>query len=92
VAIYSTLREDLYLVYAGRDPDSNLPVIHGYVNPLVKWIWLGGIVMVLGTVLALVPNRQPVLASQTVQHPADTALEAGVAVASNAYRESGAND
>ena len=51
VAISSTLREDLYVVYAGTNPDTNLPVIHAYLNPLVKWIWLGGVVVVLGTIL-----------------------------------------
>src|SRR6202008_2960288 len=61
VAIASTLREDLYVVYAGTNPDTNLPVIHAYLNPLVKWIWLGGVVVVLGTILALIPNRQAVL-------------------------------
>ena len=54
VAISSTLREDLYVVYAGTNPDTNLPVIHAYLNPLVKWIWLGGAVVVLGTILALI--------------------------------------
>ena len=27
----------------------------------MKWIWLGGVVVLLGTVLALLPNRQAVL-------------------------------
>jgi cytochrome c-type biogenesis protein CcmF len=62
VAIYSTLKEDLYVVYAGRSPETQQPVIHAYLNPLVKWIWLGGVVVVFGTILALVPNRQAVLA------------------------------
>jgi cytochrome c-type biogenesis protein CcmF len=70
VAIYSTLRDDLYVVYAGRSPENNRPVIHAYLNPLVKWIWLGGLVVVLGTVLALVPNRQPVLVLQGARQPA----------------------
>ena len=61
VAIYSTLKQDLYVVFAGRDPETNQPVIHAYLNPLVKCIWLGGIIVVLGTVLALLPNRQAVL-------------------------------
>ncbi|MBI3668547.1 MAG: heme lyase CcmF/NrfE family subunit [Acidobacteria bacterium] len=61
VAIYSTLKEDLYVVYAGRSPENDQPVIHAYLNPLVKWIWLGGAVVVLGTFLALLPNRQAVL-------------------------------
>jgi cytochrome c-type biogenesis protein CcmF len=65
VAISSTLREDLYVVYAGTNPDTNLPVIHAYLNPLVKWIWLGGAVVVLGTILALLPNRQAVMVFST---------------------------
>jgi cytochrome c-type biogenesis protein CcmF len=65
VAINSTPREDLYVVYAGRDPQSNRPVIHAYLNPLVKWIWFGGLVVILGTGLALLPNRQPVLVLRT---------------------------
>jgi cytochrome c-type biogenesis protein CcmF len=65
VAISSTLREDLYVVFAGTNPDTNLPVIHAYLNPLVKWIWLGGVVVILGTVLALIPNRQAVMVMAT---------------------------
>ena len=65
VAISSTLKEDLYVVYAGRSPDTNAPVIHAYLNPLVKWIWLGGCVVVLGTILALIPNRQAVMVMST---------------------------
>src|ERR1700757_330330 len=45
VAIHSTLQEDLYVVYAGTSPDTQLPVIHAYLNPLVKWIWFGGVVV-----------------------------------------------
>jgi cytochrome c-type biogenesis protein CcmF len=61
VAIYSTLKEDLYVVYAGQSPDTQLPVIHAFLNPLVKWIWFGGVVVVLGTLVALLPNRRAVL-------------------------------
>jgi cytochrome c-type biogenesis protein CcmF len=61
VAIYSTLKEDLYVVYAGQSPDTQMPVIHAYLNPLVKWIWFGGAVVVLGTLVALLPNRKSVL-------------------------------
>jgi cytochrome c-type biogenesis protein CcmF len=57
VAIHSTLARDLYVVYAGRSPDTNQPVIHAYLNPLVKWIWLGGLVVLLGTILAMLPSR-----------------------------------
>src|SRR3989449_5582134 len=34
-AIYSTLREELYVCYTGRRPQNQKPVIHAYLNPLV---------------------------------------------------------
>jgi cytochrome c biogenesis factor len=43
------------------DPDTNVPVIHAFLNPLVKWIWLGGVWVVMGTLLALMPNRRAAL-------------------------------
>ena len=73
VAIYSTMKEDLYVVYAGHSPETNQPVIHAYLNPLVKWIWFGGAVMVLGTLLAMIPNRQPMLALRAVAEPSRVA-------------------
>ncbi len=73
VAIRSTLQEDLYVVYAGTSPDTQLPVLHAYLNPLVKWIWFGGVVVVFGTLVALLPNRRAVLvlsgAQQLVTQP-----------------------
>ena len=61
VAVQSKPLHDLYVVYAGRSPETGKPVIHAYLNPLVKWIWFGGIVVVLGTGLALLPNRRAAL-------------------------------
>jgi cytochrome c-type biogenesis protein CcmF len=69
VAIYSTLRDDLYVVYAGQSPETQTPVIHAYLNPLVKWIWLGGAIVVMGTIVTLLPNRRSVLAFAAVQEP-----------------------
>jgi cytochrome c-type biogenesis protein CcmF len=70
VAIYSTLREDLYVVYAGQSPETQLPVMHAYLNPLVKFIWLGGAIVVLGTLIALLPNRRAVLVLSGAEQPA----------------------
>jgi cytochrome c-type biogenesis protein CcmF len=69
VAIYSTLRDDLYVVYAGQSPDTQIPVIHAYLNPLVKWVWLGGAIVVMGTFVALLPNRRTVLALAGTTEP-----------------------
>jgi cytochrome c-type biogenesis protein CcmF len=70
VAIYSTLRDDLYVVYAGQSPETRTPVIHAYLNPLVKWIWLGGAIVVLGTLVTLLPNRRAVLVFSVAEQPA----------------------
>lgn len=80
VALHSSLARDLYVVYAGRSPEDNTPVIHAYLNPLVHWIWLGGLVLVLGTVLALVPSRQPqiVLHAERESVPASARVPVGV--------------
>jgi cytochrome c-type biogenesis protein CcmF len=60
VANHSTLREDLYVVYEGRNPDTDHPIIKIIINPLVNWIWIGVLVIVFGTGMALVPNAAPV--------------------------------
>jgi len=65
VAVESTPLRDLYVVYAGHSPETGRPVIHAYLNPLVKWIWFGGIVVVLGTGLAMFPNRSSALVLRT---------------------------
>lgn len=55
VALLSTWRDDLYLVLAGYEEEKQAATFSAYVNPLVVWLWIGGWVMALGTLLALVP-------------------------------------
>ena len=57
VAVHNSLAEDLYTVLAGQDQESGKLVIEAFVNPLVLWVWLGGTVVFLGTLLTLVPSR-----------------------------------
>ena len=78
VAIYSTLKEDLYVVYAGQSPETQLPVMHVFLNPLVKWIWFGGVVVVFGTLVALMPNRRAVLVLSGAQQPVGQTLPQGL--------------
>jgi len=54
-AIRRRLNEDLYLNFAlMRDGKIT---IQAYVFPLVCWIWTGGFVLILGTLIALVPSK-----------------------------------
>jgi cytochrome c-type biogenesis protein CcmF len=52
----------LYLVFEGKDPDTQQPIIKAFLNPLIAWIWIGVLIVVAGTFIALVPNltRNPV--------------------------------
>lgn len=87
VAIYSTLREDLYVVYAGMSPDGSTPVIHVFLNALVKFIWFGGVVVVLGTIVALLPERRAVLVLAGAKEPAPAKQLAGAMSPSVTLRE-----
>jgi cytochrome c-type biogenesis protein CcmF len=74
VANHSTLAWDLYVVYAGKDPATGQPVIKAFLNPLVAWIWIGVLVTIFGTLIALLPNLSAAIAAQ--RHRAAPAEEA----------------
>ncbi len=80
VANHSTLAWDLYIVYEGQNPDTNLPIIKVFLNPLIAWIWIGVIVMALGTFVALTPNLSAALVASRARVPAineATAVQGG---------------
>jgi cytochrome c-type biogenesis protein CcmF len=60
VSIRSTLKEDLYIVFAGASTDGAKAIIQIYHNPLVMWVWIGGIVLGLGTLIAMLPNKKSI--------------------------------
>ncbi len=64
VAIARQLREDLYVVHAGYNEEQTKAVVQAYVNPLVAWVWIGGLVLVLGTFVCLLPALRPAGATQ----------------------------
>jgi cytochrome c-type biogenesis protein CcmF len=51
---------DLYVVYEGINQTTGRPIIKAHLNPMVPWIWTGLLVMIFGTLSALVPNAAPV--------------------------------
>ncbi len=59
VAIHSLPSWDLYVVYEGTNPDTGRPIIKAFLNPLVGWIWAGLVVIVFGTLIAMVPSAVP---------------------------------
>ena len=67
VGIRSTPLEDLYVILAdvedfegiiANDPDAQRIVAQVMVNPLVGWIWYGGVIITIGSLIALWPAAE----------------------------------
>jgi cytochrome c-type biogenesis protein CcmF len=71
VAIRSTLGADLYVVLGSYDNASRMATIQAYVNPLVGFLWWGGIVLAIGTGVTIWPTRAPAPAPAYAPGPRD---------------------
>jgi cytochrome c-type biogenesis protein CcmF len=60
VAIRSTLGSDLYLVLGSYDEDTHMATILAYLNPLIAFLYWGGLVLALGTAVVIWPAPAPV--------------------------------
>ncbi len=55
----STYAEDIYVILSGfSEVDQNRATLKVLVRPLVVWMWIGGFVIVLGTLVAIWPVRK----------------------------------
>ena len=73
VAKRSTLKEDLYVIYEGKNQMSDRPIIKAFVNPLISWIWIGVVILIFGTGVVLVPNAAQIASPVAVAVPAPAA-------------------
>ncbi len=56
VEIHTTPVEDVYVIFAGfEDETATFKVL---INPLVMWLWIGGWLMVVGTIVAIWPDQR----------------------------------
>jgi cytochrome c-type biogenesis protein CcmF len=58
---------ELYVIVAGWEGNGESATFKAFINPLINWIWLGGIVFVLGTIVAAWPDSQPVRRATSVE-------------------------
>ena len=58
-AIHSTWREDLYVTVVGWDEAGVATALLVKINPLVPWIWVGGIIMTIGCLFSILPRVLP---------------------------------
>ncbi len=57
--VRSTLEDDLYVLLVDWEPISEMGATFKiYHNPLVNWLWIGGFVFILGTMVAAWPDRE----------------------------------
>jgi cytochrome c-type biogenesis protein CcmF len=55
----STMEDDLYVILVDWQPISSQGATFKiYHNPLVNWLWVGGIVFILGTLVAAWPDKE----------------------------------
>jgi cytochrome c-type biogenesis protein CcmF len=57
-SVRTGLLEDLYLTLVATPGDDGRVTLGVAVNPLVLWLWVGGAVMAVGTLVALSPRRR----------------------------------
>jgi cytochrome c-type biogenesis protein CcmF len=56
-----TLSHDLYLSLAGAvSPEQDFVIIRAVQSPLVTWLWIGGLIIAIGTGYSLSPTRERV--------------------------------
>jgi cytochrome c-type biogenesis protein CcmF len=61
-AVHQTsLDEDIYLILSGfSEIDRNQATLKVLVRPLVVWMWIGGFVITLGTLICILPMGKPI--------------------------------
>ena len=56
--IYGTITKDIYSIFSGVDMVERIAYLKIMINPLVWWVWLGGYVLVFGTLISLWPSKE----------------------------------
>jgi cytochrome c-type biogenesis protein CcmF len=59
VAMRSSVTGDIYVLLQGADAEQNTVSVELESHPLIVWLWVGGAVMALGGLVALVLGRRP---------------------------------
>ncbi len=87
-AVRSTPVEDVYMTLASTPAAGKSPAAIGViVEPLVLWLWIGGLVIIMGAALSLWPSRhrrggaeergleRAALVEESIELPGDVAVD-----------------
>jgi cytochrome c-type biogenesis protein CcmF len=59
VAMRTSVTGDIYVLLQAADPATNTASVRLESHPLIVWLWVGGAVMALGSLIALLLGRRP---------------------------------
>ena len=55
----STIAEDFYILLVDWEPlTPDAATFRVYLNPLINWVWAGGLIFVIGTIIAAWPDAR----------------------------------
>jgi cytochrome c-type biogenesis protein CcmF len=58
-AVYSTPGVDVYVLLVGwEEIGFSASTFKIFINPLINWVWIGGMIMILGTLIAAWPSHK----------------------------------
>jgi cytochrome c-type biogenesis protein CcmF len=75
-ALFGSMKEDLYVLLGGWEADGSLATFKVFINPLVNWLWLGGLMFIFGTLVAAWPSAAEERRAVSVGHRALSASAA----------------
>jgi cytochrome c-type biogenesis protein CcmF len=61
--------EDVYVVLAGFEDGGATASFKVYINPLMSWMWIGGLVVILGVFVSAWPRKAPGMAEAAARAP-----------------------
>jgi cytochrome c-type biogenesis protein CcmF len=59
-SVRTGLAKDVYLTIDGTNPpspDASTVVLRVFVKPMILWLWIGGALMAIGTIMSAIPAR-----------------------------------
>jgi cytochrome c-type biogenesis protein CcmF len=74
VALRSTFKDDLYVILTNFD-GSGSASFRAIVNPMVSWIWAGGVVLILGAIVTMWPSAKEIRKESVVRYNVETTKE-----------------
>ena len=79
-SVRTGLVKDVYLTIDGNSPPAagaDTVTLRVFVKPLILWLWMGGAIMAIGTVLSAVPSKRHRRATDATSAPLREAIDVG---------------